>query len=81
MFLRVGETFSAHIIDFTGDGRNVLLALDSCRSHMSLKVMKYLDENGVIVYALPMHSSGKLQPSKVKYLVHSKEFSMKLFVK
>ena len=68
-FYEWAKHFSAHIIDLTGDGRKVLLTLDSYRSHMSLKVIKYLDENVVIVYALPMHSSGKLQPCDVKLFV------------
>lgn len=48
-----------HLRDLTVGGRKVLLSFDGYRSHMGLGVMEYLDQNGVVVYTLPKHSSRK----------------------
>lgn len=42
--------------------RKVLLVYDGYRSHLSLPVLKLFKQNGIVIYALPAHSSGKTQP-------------------
>lgn len=51
--------------DLTANGRKLLLIYDGYRSHMSLQVLQLLHQNGIIVYALPAHTSGKTQPLDV----------------
>ena len=56
-------------VDYTKDlrllGRKVLLIYDAYRSHISLEVLEVFLRNGIVVYALPAHSSGKTQPVDV----------------
>ena len=53
-------------MDYTKDlrllGRKVLLLYNAHRSHISLEVLEVFLRNGIVVYALPAHSSGKAQP-------------------
>lgn len=46
----------------TAGGRKVLLTYDGYRSHMTLPVLELFRDNGIVVYALPAHTSGKTQP-------------------
>lgn len=61
-FYKLAEVFVQSISYLLQDGRKVLLLFDGYRSHMHLNVLEYLDKNGVVVYALPAHTSGKTQP-------------------
>ena len=45
--------------------RKVLLVLDGYRSHMTYQALRILRNGGVIVYALPAHTSGYTQPLDV----------------
>ena len=48
--------------DLRANGRKVLLVYDRYLSHLSIQVLKLFKHNSVVVYALPAHTSGKLQP-------------------
>ncbi len=51
--------------DLTASGRKILLTYDAYRSHMTLSVLELFHDNGIVVYALPAHTSGKTQPCDV----------------
>ena len=53
--------FIVHVRDLTSNGHQVLLIYDAYGSHMSLEVLQLFEDNGVVVYALPAHTSGKTQ--------------------
>ena len=57
--------FVKHVADLTSNNRKVLLILDGYRCHMSVRTLEMLNAHGVIVYALPAHTSGKTQPLDV----------------
>ena len=61
-FFQWAQKFTASIQHIVGGGRKVLLTYDGYRSHMTLKVLEHLRAHGVVVYALPAHTSGKTQP-------------------
>ena len=65
-FYRWAEVFVDYMRDLTKDGGKVLLTYDGYRAHISVRVLRLFRDNGVIAYALPSHSSGKLQPLDVK---------------
>lgn len=46
----------------TAGGRKLLLTYDGYRSHMTLRVLELFRDNGIVVYALPAHTSEKTQP-------------------
>lgn len=64
-FLSWARLFVESVRDLTAGGRKVLLIFDAYRSHMSLDVLQLFNDNGVVVYALPAHTSGKTQPLDV----------------
>lgn len=64
-FLEWARIFVSSVRDLTTNGRKVLLIYDAYRSHLSLQVLRLFRDNGVVVYALPAHSSGKTQPLDV----------------
>eukprot|EP00171_Calliarthron_tuberculosum_P002273 IDg2273t1 len=64
-FLGWARLFVDSVRDLTANGRKVLLIFDAYRSHMSLQVIQLFHDNGVVVYALPAHTSGKTQPLDV----------------
>eukprot|EP00171_Calliarthron_tuberculosum_P005712 IDg5712t1 len=57
--------FIESVRDLTANGRKVLLTYDAYRAHMSLPVLELFDRKGIVVYALPAHTSGKTQPCDV----------------
>ena len=57
--------FIVHVRDLISNGLQVLLIYDAYRSHMSLEVLQLFEDHGVVVYALPAHTSGKTQPLNV----------------
>ena len=61
-FFQCGKEFVHHVRDLTARGRKVLLTFDGYRSHMTLRVPQLFCDNGIVVYALPVHTSGKTQP-------------------
>lgn len=64
-----------HVSGLTANGRTVLLSYDCYRSHMNVRVLKLLENNGIVVHALSAHTSGKTQPFEVKLF---SKFKMKL---
>lgn len=44
------------------NGQKLLLVLDGYGSHVQFKTLQLLKENGVIIIALPSHTSHVLQP-------------------
>lgn len=68
--------WAAHFINsvqhLTINQRKILLILDGYRSHMSLHVLEILNDNNIIVYALPAHTSGKLSLWMIQYFRRSK---------
>lgn len=64
-FFELATLFTSHIHDLTAGGRHVLLTYDAFQSHMTLKVLTHLHAHNVVVYALPAHTRGKLQPCYV----------------
>ena len=66
--------FVLDVKDLTANGRKVLLILDGYRCHMIYKVLKLLESNGVIVFALPAHTSGSTQPLDVSIFGPFKEY-------
>ena len=65
IFFGWAKQFAADCKHVTANGRSVLLLLDGYRSHMSYKDMHFLREQGILVYALPAHTSGMTQPLDV----------------
>eukprot|EP00171_Calliarthron_tuberculosum_P001354 IDg1354t1 len=61
-FLNWSKAFVESVRDLTANGRKVLLTYDGYRSHMSLAVLELFQSNGIVIYALPAHTSGKTQP-------------------
>ena len=57
--------FVMHVADMKVNNRKVLLILDRYRSHMSAHTLHLFNAHRVILYALPVHTSGKTQPLDV----------------
>ena len=64
-FLSWAKVFVDYVRDLTVDGGKVLLTYDGDRAHLSPQVLTLFRENNVIAYALPSHTSGRLQPLDV----------------
>lgn len=64
-FLSWAQLFVSSVKDLTSNGRKVLLTYDGYAAHMSLPVLQLFRTNNIVVYALPAHTSGKLQPLDV----------------
>jgi len=64
-FYQWARLFVESVKDLTSNGRKLLLTYDAYRAHLSLRVLELFLANGIIVYALPAHTSGKLQPLDV----------------
>jgi hypothetical protein len=64
-FTRWASDFVIEVSDLTKHGRKVLLTYDGYRSHLCFRALSILKDGGVIVYALPSHTSGKTQPLDV----------------
>lgn len=47
--------------DLRKNGRHVLLVYDAYRSHLSFAVLELFQQNNIVAYALPAHTSGKTQ--------------------
>ena len=60
-FLQWGRLFAEGCRDLTAGGRQVLFILDGYRGHMMYPVLRLFDASGIIVYALPAHTSGSTQ--------------------
>ena len=71
--LRWGRSFAEDCRDLTAGGRKVLLILDGHRGHMTYPVLRLFDASGIIVYALPAHTSGSTQPLDVSVFGPFKE--------
>ena len=72
-FIEWAKLFVKDAADLTIDNRKVLLILDGYRSHMTYQALKILQTGGVIVYALPAHTSGYTQPLDVSVFGPFKE--------
>ena len=64
-FYKWAKYFIEYVKDLTTGSRKLLLTFDGYPSHMSLKVMQLFYENGIVVYALHAHTSGRTQPCDV----------------
>ena len=71
--LQWGKLFAEDCRDLTARGRKVLLILDGYREHMTYPVLHLFDASGIIVYALPAHTSGSTQPLYVSVFDPFKE--------
>ncbi len=60
--LEWARRFIENVKDLTADGRKLLLTYDGYRSHMTIPVLELFKSSNIIVYCLPAHTSGKLQP-------------------
>ena len=67
------SSFVDYVSDPTTNDRKLLLIYDGYRSHMSLSVLQLFAENNIVVYALPAHTSGKIQPLYVLSFAVSNE--------
>lgn len=56
---------TGHFVQQIPPTRPVCLILDGHSSHIDLEVSKFCDENGILLYRLPPHSSHILQPLDV----------------
>lgn len=54
--------------------RPVLFVVDGHKSHMSLELSKFCDDNGIILYALPPNATHLLQPADVAVFKPLKEY-------
>ena len=72
-FIEWAKLFVVDVKDLTMNNRNVLLVLDGYRSHMTYQALRILQTGGVIVYALPAHTSGYTQPLDVSVFGPFKE--------
>ena len=56
--------FAKHFVKYAKPSKEnpVLLLLDNHDSHLSIEVLNYFKENGVIILSFPPHCSHKLQP-------------------
>ena len=72
--LQWGRLFAEDCRDLTAGGRKVLLILDGYRGHMTYPVLRLFDASGIIVYALPAHTSGSTQPLDVSVFGPFKEY-------
>lgn len=54
--------------------RPVLFLVDGHKSHMSLDLSKFCDDNGIILYALPPNATHLLQPADVSVFKPMKEY-------
>lgn len=61
-FLQFAELFVEDVKDLTANARKVVLAYDGCRSHLGWKVLRVLEQWGIIAVALPANASGRTQP-------------------
>lgn len=64
-FLWWAKHFVDYIAPLTLGGKKLLLMYYDYRAHMSLDVLSLFKQKNSIVYRLPAHSSGKLQPLDV----------------
>lgn len=62
------EAFVSSVRDITENGRKVLLTYDSYLSRVTLAVLDFFNANGVAVYEIPGHTSGKTQSCDVVLL-------------
>lgn len=55
--LQWAKLFVEDVKDLTADGRRVLQILDGYRGNMNYTILKLIESSGVIVYAVPVHTS------------------------
>jgi hypothetical protein len=61
------QYLETHFLKFVPgrEGQNVLLLLDGHRSHVSVDLVRWAKEKGIIIFILPAHTSHILQPMDV----------------
>lgn len=64
-FMQWASIIKQCIEDLKSDNRKVLLGYDAYRAHLSTPLLPLFFENSDVVYTLPAHASGKLQPLDV----------------
>lgn len=62
-FYKWAEVLVESILHMVQDGRNVLFLFEGHRSHMHLQVLEYLNNHGVVVYALPHTLRERFSPA------------------
>ena len=72
-FIEWAKLFVGDVKDLTVNNRKVLLVLDGYRSHMTYQALRILQTGGVIVYALPSHTTRYTQPLDVSVFGPFKE--------
>jgi hypothetical protein len=65
IFIWWARDFVKEVADLTSGGRKILLTYDGYRSHLAVEALEILVDAGVIVHALPAHTSGSTQPLDV----------------
>ncbi|CAG8622265.1 3393_t:CDS:1, partial [Paraglomus occultum] len=63
-----------HFINSIPPSRPVLLMLDGHKSHISYTIVDYCRNNGILLYALPPHTTHVLQPSEILFAKLKKEY-------
>ena len=56
-----------HFINSIPPARPVLLMLDSHKSHISYTTVDFCRDHGILLYALPPHTTHVLQPSEIPF--------------
>ena len=61
-FLNWAAIFVRYTASIRTSNRDFLLVYDGYKSHLSLLVLKLFNQNGIVVYSLPAHTSGQTRP-------------------
>ena len=69
------QMYLNHFIKSISPVRPVLLILDSHKSHINYTSIKFCHENGILLYALPPHTTHILQPSKILFAKLKREYN------
>lgn len=68
------QMYLTHFINSIPPIRPVLLMLDGHKSHISYMCVDFCRQNGILLYALPPHTTHILQPSELPFAKLKKEF-------
>ena len=69
------QMYLDHFIQSIPPTRPVLLMLDGHSSHISYTIVDFCRNNGILLYALPPHTTHVLQPSEIPFAKLKKEYS------
>ena len=69
------QMYLTHFINSISPTRPVLLMLDGHKSHVSYTSVDFCRQNGILLYALPPHTTHVLQPSELPFAKLKKEYN------